>query len=242
MKKRFVWVLMAAVWLLGSFSPAAAHRPERAEAGGVTDVPDLTTSYAYYQAITEPEQVDVYRFQGKAGQFFHAGINIPKIEGLEGYGVRLALLGPDLGPLPDGALPKAGAHEDADDDSHAHATEKLVELGVETETGIVVESERTAGFFEPFTLTRYWGRQTLELELPASGTYHLLVWQPEGQPGKYVLDTGTEEVFAAADLLSLPLWWVNVHIYFGHTPYLVAGAVGLLAVAGIAVVARRRRR
>jgi hypothetical protein len=90
----------------------------------------------------------------------------------------------------------------------------------------------SADFFEPFTQTKYWGRQQIDLSLPANGAYYLLVWQPDGQPGKYVLDTGYEEVFQLADLIRFPVWWLRVHIFFGHGPVLaLAGALIFLAVA-----------
>ena len=95
-------------------------------------------------------------------------------------------------------------------------------------TGIVFGSKESEDFFEPFTLTRYWGRQVVELDFPESGTYYLLIWHPDGTTGKYVLDTGRAERFSLGDLFRFPVWWVQIHIYFEHTVGLIVGAVVIL--------------
>ena len=220
----FLFLLSTFIW-----TPiASAHRPATASEG-ITKIPNITTSFAYYQELQTPEQVDQYTFTAEAGDFFHAGINIPAIAGLENYGVAMALIGSGLPELPADALPAVTAdhHDSAETDDHAHKIR-----------GLIVPSVVSGNFYEPFTQTNYWGRQTLELDLPASGEYSLLVWNPEGETGKYVLDTGTEEVFGLVDLFRFPIWWINVHTYFGHTPYIAA--VGLLLVALVVFWLRRR--
>lgn len=201
---------------------ASAHRPGSAS-DGVTEIPNIVTSFAYYQELETADQVDQYTFTAAAGDFFHAGVNVPAIAGLESYGVSLALVGPGLPPLPPDSLPEVAAdhHHDTDVAEHEHAP-----------TGLVLPSVRSEDFYEPFTQTNYWSRQTLELDLPESGAYTLLIWNPEEALGKYVLDTGTKEVFGPADLFRFPIWWVDVHAYFGHTPYIVAVGLGLVVLVG----------
>ena len=207
-------------------SPTSAHRPATA-AEGVTEIPNITTSFAYYQKLTTADQIDQFSFTAQAGEFFHAGINIPAISGLENYGVILALIGPGLPELPAGTLP------DYEDDNHHHDTQVAEHAHVAT--GLVVPSVSSEDFYEPFTQTNYWGRQTLELDLPSSGEYTLLIWNPVGQTGKYVLDTGVEEVFGPTDLFRFPIWWIDVHAFFGHTPYMLAAGLGLavLVILGL---------
>lgn len=201
---------------------AAAHRPDWGNEAGLTQIEDLSTSIAFYRELTTPGQVHVYRFQGQAGQHLHAGVSIPAIPGLEDYEVNLALLGPGLPEASHDSLP----------------TEHPEGLGATVYPSVPGED-----FFEPFTQTNYWGRQSIETDLPAGGEYFLLVWHPSGTPGKYVLDTGRTEAFLPGDLFRFPLWWVRVQLYFGHTTRLVGVAALLLAVIGAAIgVARRRQR
>lgn len=209
---------------------AAAHRPEKALPGAITPIPDATTSFAYYQELETAVQVDIYQVQAEAGQFFHAGINIPQIDGLENYGVSLALLGPGLPGVDLADLPALnGGQSQFETEDSARSDALLALLGLEKATGIIQENQIGDPFYEPFTQTNYWGRQVLELTFPESGNYFLVVWQAEGQPGKYVMDTGREEVFGPADLFRFPVWWVNTRIYFEQTPYLLAGLGGMLA-------------
>lgn len=209
MRIRLLLPLMLLFWVV--VPSAQAHRPDWTEGAGATAVTNLTTSTAFYRELRSATEVDVYTFTAPAGEPLHAGINIPAIAGLENYHVAVALFGPGL-PQDVGlwVLP-------------AEAPEGL---GV-----VVFPSETGADFFEPFTQTNYWGRQRLELKLPAAGTYYLVVWNPTGALGKYVLDVGTEEVFGLADLFQFPLWWVRVHDFFGHTPYLLlASGLGVGAL------------
>ncbi len=105
-------------------------------------------------------------------------------------------------------------------------------------SALVLPSFVTGDYFEPFTQTNYWGRQQLDLAIPEDGDYFLLIWHPEGLPGKYVLDTGFEEVFSFSDLLRFPGWWLGVHIFFEHTPYLLTAATALVGIVGILIYRR----
>lgn len=206
--------------LLAITPDALAHRPfwddKEAE---IIKIPELSTSFALYRDIETPEQVDVYELEATAGQELYAGINIPAITGLEDYTVTIALVGPELPP----------ASEDA-----AIPYDIPADLGV-----IIFPSQTSEDFYEPFTQTNYWGRQRIQMDFPASGTYYLLIWNPDQHTGKYVLDTGRAEVFGPADILRFPVWWVRVHAYFGHTPYMLAGLLpALILIAGLAY--RRR--
>jgi len=240
---RYIGRLVLIAVLLGTLIAVPdvhAHRPESGSVEGITQIPDPSTSYAYYRELDVSEPVHVYRFEAQAGQFFHAGINIPQIKGLEDFGVTLALLGPGLPLITQDAFQLTIAEAYAD-----HVTQSpgslVADLGLGANGGLVLASETSADFYEPFTQTRYWGRQTAELNLPESGVYHLLVWNPEGKVGKYVLDTGTQEVFGPTDLFRFPVWWMSTRVFFEQTPQLVGALMVILAgVVGLVVYRRRR--
>ncbi len=246
-KLRFIFgiTLLASLFLF--VPPASAHRPDQGNEGDMTEISSPTTSFAYYRELVAGGQVQVYRFEAEAGQFFHAGINIPQIDRLENYGVTLALIGPGLPTLPDGRLEAMADHSHEDSggaESHDHRGLLLMDVlpaSAANLGGVVLPSARSPEFFEPFTQTRYWGRQTLEMNVPVSGVYYLMVWNPEGATGKYVLDTGIEEVFGAADLLRFPIWWLQTRLYFEQLPQLVVAGLIILAVLAAIAWLRRRR-
>lgn len=214
--KRTPFILILLVLLI-PLSSASAHRPIWGEQYGPIEIPDLRTSFAVYRNL-DSGQIDVYTFESDAGQDLHAGIQIPAVDGLQEYGVTAALFGPGLPEADPNALPP----------------DHPADLGA-----LVFPSSVSADFFEPFTQTYYWGRQQIDLALPAGGAYYLLVWHPDGQPGKYVLDTGRAEVFEPADVLRFPVWWLRVHIFFGHGPALALTGV-LIALAVLLIVIRKR--
>lgn len=247
---------------------ASAHRPDEGNPDGLTQIPDPSTSYAYYREFNGSEDLHVYTVDAEAGQFFHAGINIPQLAGLEDYGVTLALLGPGLPELDPEQFPFMLSKEDAHDDGHDHEHEDgedhkhdiyddvhthedgqehlhldgslPADLDLSGLGGIIAESQVSEDFYEPFTQTSYWGRQVIELDLLESGRYYLLVWNPQREAGKYVLDTGREEVFGPADILRFPIWWLETRAYFEQTPYLIGA--GLFAISGMVLVVAYRSR
>lgn len=214
--------LMFMILTAAATAPAAsAHRPLWSGVDGeIIVIPDMSTSFALYQELRQPGQVDIYEFQAEMGDELYAGINIPQIDGLESYGVSMALVGPNLPTSDVGQLP-------------IEAPEGMGAL--------LFPSQPGDDFYEPFTQTSFWGRQSAEAMAPDAGSYYLLVWNPSGETGKYVVDVGREEVFSAGDFLRFPIWWVKVHIYFEHTAFLLT-ASGLMLAAVLTQVLRRRAR
>ena len=217
---RLLTLIIVLLTVLTAAPGVSAHRPVWGE-GQLLEIENLTTSFAFYRELTSSSQVDVYAFEARAGEHLHAGINIPAISELESYGVSVALLGPGL-PEADYTLLPADHPEG---------------LGA-----IVAPSAPGEDFFEPFTQTNYWGRQRLDLSLPETGTYYLAIWNPDGATGKYVLDTGTVEVFSPLDLFGFPLWWVQVHLFFGHAPQMTAALVAVFMAIGAVAAIRRVHR
>jgi len=217
--KQTIIILLTAILLI-PFSSAFAHRPVWGERYGPIEIPNLNTSFAMYRDLA-PDQIDVYTFEAETGQELHAGIQIPAVKGLQEYGVTVALFGPGLPEADPNILPPDHPED----------------LGA-----MIYPSKVTDDFFEPFTQTKYWGRQEINLNLPSVGNYYLLVWQPDGQAGKYVLDTGRAEVFKPGDLFRFPVWWVRVHIFFGHGPWLALGSALILFVVGLLVLRKHASR
>lgn len=219
MKSRLVFITIRLIATMLAFpTPAYAHRPVWGDDLGVTKIENLSTSFAFYREF-KTEKVHAFSFEGKTGQSLHAGIQIPAIKGLEAYSVSMAILGPGFPEVAEALLPP----------NHPE------NLGA-----MIFPTETTSDFFEPFTQTNYWGRQRADLTLPADGTYYILIWNPEGKPGKYVMDSGRAETFGPQDIFLFPLWWLRVHIYFGQGPYLAL--LSLIIVSVIAGLFIRRKR
>ncbi len=210
-------------------APAAAHRPQGSASSGIAEVPNLSTSYAFYERIAG-EEVDVYVADGHTGDDLFVGITIPQIDGLEDFGVTLGVVAPGLDP----------AHLD-----------RIPDVGIDwpAGAGAIVARDRLdatftddGDFFEPFTQTRYWERQRIERALPADGPVYFVVWQPDRSvEGRYVLDSGREEVFGPADALRGIGWWFEVNAYFGHWVRIGAalGVIAGLIAVGIGLIRRR---
>lgn len=212
--------MVGLIAVLAVVPAVSAHRPLwDGNGAGVTEIPNLTTSFAVYRDLESVEQVDFYTFEAEAGDELYAGVNVPAVRGLEDYVVSVALVGPGLPEAAHDALP----------------AERPEGLGA-----LVFASQISEDFYEPFTQTNYWGRQRIEMDLPESGTYYLLVWNPDGRAGKYVLDVGREEVFGPGDLFRFPIWWVRVHAFFGHTPYMIGGLLSVIGVGAAMVMLRSR--
>lgn len=216
--QRFLFGLL----LLSLIVPAAtvsAHKPIWGEENGTIEIPDLVTSYAFYRDLPSGK-VDAYYFAGKEGQQFSFGVQIPDLKDLQNYEVTVALFGPGLPEADETQLPPDHPED----------------LGA-----LIFPSIITDNFFEAFTQTNYLGRQKISTTLPADGDYYLIVWQPDGLAGKYVLDTGRAENFTPGDLFLFPIWWIQVRVYFGQGPTLLAIA-SVFLLAGITIVLRRRKK
>ena len=48
-------------------------------------------------------------------------------------------------------------------------------------------------FYEPFSRTSYWERQSQRVTLPESGQYVVAVWHEEGELGRYTFVIGDKE-------------------------------------------------
>jgi hypothetical protein len=213
---RLLILFIIALVTLIPISSVYAHHPVWGNED-TTTIDNLSTSFAFYRDLPA-DKVHVYTFIGKQGQSLHTGINIPAIKGLENYSVSMALLGPGLPEVDHDLLPP----------------EHPENLGA-----LISPSKITPDFFESFTQTLYWGRQSIETTLPADGEYYLLIWQPDGIAGKYVMDSGRAEVFGFGDIFLFPIWWLQVHFFFGHGPYLLAGAAVILGLIIFAFLKRR---
>lgn len=169
---------LALVAILLAAAPASAHRPYFEEQDIVASSPwtikDPTISTVVYATLESAADVDYYAFDGRQGERILLEITIPQIEGQDNFAPTLALLGPglDQATLPTRVERPAGARG---------------ALVMEPPAG------QAATFFEPFSRTSYWERQSQRVTLPADGRYTVAVWHPAGEAGRYGFVIGDKE-------------------------------------------------
>ncbi len=200
MKHPKTWILLA-LFLAGALLiavPAWAHQPFFEE----TDIPpdrpwriaDPSVSTAIYATLESSQDVDVFAFDGRAGQEVYLSIVIPQIPGQEDFAPTVALIGPGL-PEGRNVLPEAVPLARGD--------------GVE----LIPPPEGTPStFFEPFTRTSYWERQERTVILPADSLYRVAIWHPQGAVGRYVFTVGRAERLGGdpAFMAKLRRYWTPV--------------------------------
>ncbi len=178
-RRRAVALLLAAGLAVLFAAPVLAHQPFFEEEDIPPDRPwaiaDPTVSTAVYATLESPADVDVFAFEGRAGQGVLLSIVVPQIPGQESFAPMIALIGPGL-PAAGGAIPAVVPVAPGE--------------GVEV---IPPPEGAPSTFFEPFTRTSYWERQERRVPLPADGRYRVAVWHPLGAVGRYVFVTGDAE-------------------------------------------------
>ncbi len=100
-------------------------------------------------------------------------LTIPQIEGQDDFAPTLALMGPGL---PAGTLPSQ--------------VERPPKAGAQV---IAPPTGPAESFYEPFSRTSYWERQSQRVTLPANGRYVVAVWHPQGELGRYGFVIGDKE-------------------------------------------------
>jgi hypothetical protein len=171
-------VPLALIVALLAAAPASAHRPYFEEQDIVASAPwivkDPTISTVVYATLESAADVDYYAFDGRKGERILLEITIPQIEGQANFAPTIVLLGPGLGQA---AVP-------AQVERPAGASGALV---------MAPPAGPAPTFFEPFSRTSYWERQSQRVTLPADGRYTVAVWHPDGETGRYGFVIGDKE-------------------------------------------------
>ena len=188
------------------------------------EIPDPVISWAMYENLHEKPLF--YKFDAKKDDRLYSSIVIPKLDGLENFAPSLVLIGPEVFlELVDG-LPAPES-----DSSFIYPIPNGYSVYIFDFEGSFPSKE----FYEPFGQITYWERQEIDLELEASGTYYLAVFDKNGVSGKLALAIGYIEDFSGNDFVTvLPNAWLESR-YFSEdfTPLfifigIVSGIIGLI--------------
>lgn len=215
-------------WALLTVQPARAEIPVlepgdyadaiAGSAPGAPDMPHIPEPWFMWfvmGTLDQPGDVDVVTFEYEAGELFRAKMYIPAHEDLRHFTPIIALVGPGLPP---GEAPfplPAG-------------------MGIITAT-----SDNQTPYFDIFTQMTFWPRAQIELTMPQTGRYYMLVYgEPVGR-ARYALDIGIMETYAPWVIVNYPIYWWQVRefLQWGHVP---AAMLPLLLSFGITWITRRR--
>jgi len=176
------------------------------------EIPNPVISWAMYEELEDTALF--YKFEAKKNDRLYSSIVIPKLDHLEGFTPSLVLIGPstflelvdDLKVL------------DTDKNFDYYIPEGY-DAYVFDYNGQIPSKE----FYEPFGQITYWERQEIDLEIEASGTYYLAVFDKTGSNGKLALAIGYVEDFSGNDFVTvLPNAWLESR-YFSEdfTPLVI---------------------
>src|SRR6056297_2110078 len=137
----FIVVCVLSIIILKGYI-TEAHRPLNTEGSNTRENPifinDHKISWAAYNTLEGPNDVDYYKFEVEKGDGIYASIVIPVIDGFENFNPEFALIGPDLTSDYDGL----------------NQNEIKDRLEIKSGEGVIVKkynNQRTGIFFEPFT-------------------------------------------------------------------------------------------
>lgn len=172
----------------------AAHKPVNVNFPATKQSPilikDHQISRAAYTELKAVKEVDYFKFEAKANEEIYANLLIPDLERLKDFDPTIALIGP-------------GLPQDYE--------VKNVTLDLAANEGVIIKrysSKRLETFFEPFTQTNYFVKQTLTKKAPVDGTYYLAVFDENNKKGKYVFAIGRKEKWEINEIIKLPkIWW-----------------------------------
>lgn len=211
-------------------------------------LPDPSVSRAVYGVLAEGEAFDVYRFSVAEPIEIPVGILVPRRPELAGFRPSFAVIGPDLGDAVGGAdaadLPSALGRRLTD---AGRTSPSALRMGAVVGGG---PSADWGSFFEPFSFERYHQGPDLQVSLQPGQDYYVVVYDPSGATGDYVLGMGTREAFTPADVVRsiVAVGRIKLGLYgqgslrWGTLAVAVSLAATVAAVVTLLVVRSRRRR
>lgn len=199
-----------------------AHQPLQTSAPATRADPivvsDHQVSRVALTQLTDPGEVDYYRFTVEKGEEIFGSMLIPKLDRLKDFHPAFALVGPEL-PTETEGIP----------------VEDILEL--REDEGVLValyRDEEPKVFFEPFTQTAYWQKQELRAVAPSDGEYYFAVFDPTRKMGKYVFCIGERDTWKMRDLLAMPVIWWRTRM-FAEERISTCSLVGLLVLTIAAI-------
>lgn len=147
-------------------------------------IDDLERATTFHGRLATGE-VDYYRVDAEGGDVASFQILVPQRDELRDFRPNVTVSGPGL---PAGGEP-------------------------------VLTSAAGVDLYDPTTHIYYWsfgatGDRSSSATLPQEGTYEIAVGVDRGDGGPYAITTGTEESWGPLDIVTFPLDWARVRLWY----------------------------
>ncbi|MDO6355533.1 hypothetical protein Q3V94_10750 [Caloramator sp. CAR-1] len=211
-------IFLSLIFLVLFTSVVFAHKPIFETSDTTFEKPivvkDHTISYAIYGSLDKIDDVDFVKFEAKKKDPLFVQMTIPIIKGNEDFSPSFAIIGKGI-----------------------KQRDKLPFDIPEGYGSLVIKPSPKEYFYEKFTQTKYYIRQTIRGEIPEDGEYYVAVFS-DGEKGKYSLAIGEKEKFTVVDWLKMPFIYVVVKYFFN--PFATVAVIGFIIILIFYIVKRRR--
>jgi hypothetical protein len=216
--KRWIVVLLIAALACA----ASAHVPL---AGGGNDhlehaltVEDPTKSWVVYDRLDEGGTAKYYRFEMGAGEELRLSVFTPEASA---FSPGMVVMGPSIEPS--GTVPP------------------FVEVPEGAEAAVIPGAAPQNAGFEPFTPAALYPGAAYSVVVPAAGTYHVAVFDPDGA-GAFGLVVGFREDFSLTEFLLVPFAVIGIHQWEGQPLAFILAPMAITLIAGYGLLALGLRR
>lgn len=227
MNKNDIQSTGAAADLAGSlplFPPQPSPAAKGGELNSALRLPDFTQKYLLFNRLLAPGQVHVYRADCRAGARLRAQMFAPILPLGSSISPRFAIVAQ--------SLPYS-------------ADVQLLPFELPAGFSAVVAPEhgtQLAPVTDLLTRVHYSPGPVVDTRTLVGGRCYVVVWSPQNQMGKYVLQTGHRWPFRLGYWAQIPRFWWQIRGWFGQSRAAAYVALGGLLVATFWLMVRNREK
>ncbi len=215
------FLLLLAILLIPAAFGHVPVIPEGNEAlSEATIVSEPAKSWAFYGHLKEAGEVQYYRFDVSEVERILVSLYASADPEEQDFLPQLALMGPGIESQGSVAVP----------------------IEVPEGAGVMVLEGRQPEkvTYEPFGPSSFRSLGAIDLEAPATGTYHVAVYDSEGG-GHYGVTVGYVETFSVQERITTPIRLVSVYRWSGESLALIFAPVAAVLLMGIFLIRKKVR-
>jgi hypothetical protein len=181
-------------------------------------VEDPTKSWVVYDRLDAGGTAKYYRFEMAAGEELRLSVFTPEESA---FFPGMVVMGPGIEPS--GTVPP------------------FVEVPEGAGAAVIPGAAPEEAEFEPFTPAAIYPGAAYSVVVPAAGTYHVAVFEPDGG-GAFGLVVGFREDFSPTEFLLVPFAVIGIHQWEGQLLAFILAPMALTLIAGYGLLALGLRR